>query len=192
MGIAQSEGSTFSGTTILSNLFSSCPIVPRPPSHRTGNAYFETTFSTLAHGSTHYDFLFQLISKNKIWKALLRFFCCGSLKKNYIKVTAKPPRKSINVLMTDKYNVAIRKFPSFFWNTHWRYLLRSFSWSSMFLSLRRKRERGRDENYWTLIIPEFVRESMRERRSDDEELKIDFVYWSAFLVVQWECYGETG
>ena len=34
--------------------------------------------------------------------------------------------------------------------------------------------------------------SMRERRSDDDELKIDFVYWSAFLVVQWECYGETG
>ena len=62
----------------------------------------------------------------------------------------------------------------------------------MFLSLRRKRERGRDKNYWTLIIPEFVRESMRERRSDDEEFKIDFVYWSAFLVVQWECYGETG
>ena len=37
-----------------------------------------------------------------------------------------------------------------------------------------------------------MRESRRERRSDDEELKIDFVYWSAFLVVQWECYGETG
>ena len=122
-GLRFHEVSTFSGTTILSNLFSSSVtfsfkangtvlglkncgatfslsfkwavppfIVPRPPSHRAGNAYFETTFSTLAHGSTHYDFLFQLISKNKIWKALLRFFCCGSLKKNYIKVTAKPPR----------------------------------------------------------------------------------------------------
>ena len=26
--------------------------------------------------------------------------------------------------------------------------------------------------------------SMRERSSDDDELRIDFVYWSGFLVVQ--------
>ena len=26
--------------------------------------------------------------------------------------------------------------------------------------------------------------SVRGRRSDDDELKIDFVYWSGFLVVQ--------
>lgn len=33
---------------------------------------------------------------------------------------------------------------------------------------------------------------MREKSGDDDELRIDFVYWSGFFVVQWEYYDETG
>ena len=55
-------------------------------------------------------------------------------------------------------------------------------------------ERGRDKNYLTLISRDFVALffSMREKSGDDDELRIDFVYWSGFFVVQWEYYDETG
>ena len=56
-----------------------------------GDAYFETTFSTLAHGSTHYDFLFSSFQKLKYERHYYSFCVVAHLEKNYIKVIAKPP-----------------------------------------------------------------------------------------------------